>query len=95
KGDKPDAQVVDGQQRLTTLTILIAAFRALIPKELTDKLTKYLYQEGDPFEGTSNIYRLRLRERDAQFFNEYIQNESGIGKLQDLNVSKNSDSCKR
>lgn len=93
KGDKPDAQVVDGQQRLTTLTILIAAFRALIPKELTDKLTKYLYQEGDPFEGTSNIYRLRLRERDADFFNQYIQDECGIGKLQDLNVSKNSNSC--
>jgi uncharacterized protein with ParB-like and HNH nuclease domain len=24
KGDKPDAQVVDGQQRLSTLTILLA-----------------------------------------------------------------------
>ncbi|MBN3922637.1 DUF262 domain-containing HNH endonuclease family protein [Nostoc sp. NMS4] len=95
KRDKPDAQVVDGQQRLTTLTILIAVLRTLLPKEQTNHLTKYLYQEGDPFEGTCNIYRLRLRERDAQFFNEYIQDECGIGKLQDLNVSKKSDSCKK
>src|SRR5437667_10772583 len=30
KGDAPDAQVVDGQQRLTTLTMLLAALRSLL-----------------------------------------------------------------
>src|SRR2546428_1191342 len=30
KGDEPNAQVIDGQQRLTTLTMLLAALRSLI-----------------------------------------------------------------
>jgi uncharacterized protein with ParB-like and HNH nuclease domain len=94
KGDKSDAQVVDGQQRLTTLTILLAALRARVPREYIKKLTKYLYQEGDLFEGTHNIYRLTLRERDAQFFKECIQDEDGIDKLKELNAVNLSDSCK-
>lgn len=94
KGDKPDAQVVDGQQRLTTLTILLAALRTSFPKEDSYKLTKYLYQEGDWCEETSNIYRLTLRERDAQFFKENIQDEGGISKIKELRNVKLSDSRK-
>lgn len=94
KGDKPNSEVVDGQQRLTTSTILLAVLRLLVSKEHTNKLTKYLYQEGDWCEETSNIYRLTLRERDAQFFKEYIQDEGGISKLKELNTIKLSDSCK-
>src|SRR5438270_4783498 len=30
KGDEPNAQIIDGQQRLTTLTMLLAALRSLI-----------------------------------------------------------------
>ncbi|MBE9005747.1 DUF262 domain-containing protein [Fortiea sp. LEGE XX443] len=93
KGDKRDAQVVDGQQRLTTLTILLAALREFVSKEDKHKITKYLYQEDD-FEPENNIYRLTLRPRDAQFFKEYIQAESGIDKLKQLNNKQLSDSCK-
>ncbi|GAX35819.1 DUF262 domain-containing protein [Nodularia sp. NIES-3585] len=94
KGDKPDAQVVDGQQRLTTLTILLAALRMSFPKEEAYKLTKYLYQEEDLCEENSNIYRLTLRERDAQFFKENIQDEGGISKINELSTVKLSDSRK-
>jgi uncharacterized protein with ParB-like and HNH nuclease domain len=93
KGDKPDAQIVDGQQRLTTITILLAALRASVSKEYMHKITKYLYQEDD-FEPENNIYRLTLRPRDAQFFKEYIQAEAGINQLKQLNTNKLSDSCK-
>lgn len=39
KGDQPDAQVVDGQQRLTTLTILLAALRTFVDPQFADSLT--------------------------------------------------------
>ncbi|WP_414517959.1 DUF262 domain-containing protein [Nostoc sp. PCC 9305] len=93
KGDKRDAQVVDGQQRLTTLTILLAALRTSVSKEHIHILTKYLYEKDD-FDPCDNVYRLNLRERDAQFFKEYIQDEGGIEKLKNLHSAKLSDSRK-
>jgi uncharacterized protein with ParB-like and HNH nuclease domain len=69
---KPFAEVIDGQQRLTTLTILLAA----IATKLTDtreQFLKYICEPGNPFEGLSPKPRLALRERDNQFFAQYIQ----------------------
>jgi len=94
KGDKPDAQVVDGQQRLTTLTILLAALRTLVQPQYSTHLTKLLYEEGDLFLDTPNRYRLTLAKRDADFFKEYIQNEGGINNLKVLNSAALSDSQK-
>lgn len=94
KGDKPDAQVVDGQQRLTTLTILLAALRTLVQPQYGNNLTKLLYEEGDLILGTPNRYRLTLAKRDAEFFKEYIQHEGIISKLKDLNSATLSDSQK-
>ncbi|MBD2439876.1 DUF262 domain-containing protein [Nostoc sp. FACHB-110] len=93
KGDKPDAQIIDGQQRLTTLTILIAALRTYLSKDKKHIATKYLYQEDD-FDAENNIYRLTVRSRDEHFFKEYIQSELGIEKLKQLSNIKLSDSCK-
>ncbi len=46
KGDgSPSSQVVDGQQRLTTLTILLSAVRAVAPS-LESGITKRLCEEG-------------------------------------------------
>lgn len=84
---------MDGQQRLTTLTVLLAALRASVSKENIHILTKYLYQEDD-FDPNDNVYRLTVRERDAQFFKEYIQDEGGIDKLKNLHIAKLSDSRK-
>ena len=91
KGDDPDAQIVDGQQRLTTLTILLAVLRYLFPEYAAD-LTPFLYERGSAIIGTPNRYRLLLRERDAQFFQEYIQDENGIERLKTLNSASLSDS---
>ena len=94
KGDKSDAQVVDGQQRLSTLTILLAVLRTLVEKRYADALTKLLYEESDPFLGVPNRYRLTLAKRDEEFFQKYIQDEGGINKLKDLNSAALSDSQK-
>jgi len=92
KGDKPDAEVVDGQQRLTTLTILLAALRTLVPPEYANNLTTYLYQKEDLIAGNPNRYRLSLREQSQDFFNKYIQDKGAIDKLKDLVDVKLPDS---
>ena len=94
KGDKPDAQVVDGQQRLSTLTILLAALRTLVQPKYAIALTKLLYEESDPLLGVLNRYRLTLAKRDAEFFKEYIQDEGGISNLKDLQSNGLWDSRK-
>jgi len=93
KGDKPDAEIIDGQQRLTTLTILLAVLRASISdNELIRELTPYLYQKGGMFSQKPTLYRLSLRKRDEEFFKENIQDEGGIDKLKNLNSAEISDS---
>ncbi|HEY5864789.1 MAG TPA: DUF262 domain-containing HNH endonuclease family protein [Candidatus Tectomicrobia bacterium] len=98
KGEKPEADVVDGQQRLTTLTILLAALRTLVDGVLEPKyaraLTNFLYQEGDPIIRTVNRYRLKLRERDEEFFRQNVQDEKGLDKLLQLNNAQLTDSQK-
>src|SRR3984957_4499784 len=87
KGDSPEADVVDGQQRLTTLTLLLAAIRANIEVKLRGNITKRLYEEGDPLTGTTDRFRLTLRERDSEFFQQYVQKESGFGDLLKLETA--------
>src|SRR5947209_7225440 len=84
QGNEPLAEVIDGQQRLTTLTMLLAALRSFIKSEYVEGLTSFLCEKGNAITGTPKRYRLRLRERDAQFFQKYIQDEGGIEDLKNL-----------
>lgn len=86
KNDRdPKAMVVDGQQRLTTLTILFAALRAAweaanYPPGVKS-VTPFLYEEGDEMLGKATGYRFTAREEDATFFRQYIQEPGGIAQL--------------
>lgn len=91
KGDAPDSQVVDGQQRLTTFSILLAAIRALTPKEFATDLNTFIFEKGNAVKGTPNRYRLLLRERDKDFFQKYIQTEGGIEQFKELHEQKLPD----
>lgn len=78
----PATTVVDGQQRLTTLTLLLSAIRAKVSDENAHKgISSLIYEQGNIILNTSNHYRLTLRERDKDFFREYVQHEDGIEKL--------------
>jgi len=95
KNDRdPRAMVVDGQQRLTTLTILFAALRAVweaanYPPGVKS-VTPFLYEEGDEMLGKATGYRFTAREEDAVFFRQYIQEPGGIEKLA-VNTDKLQD----
>jgi len=94
KDGAPNSDVVDGQQRLTTLTILLSVMRTAITGKMSSGLTKYLYEEGDDIVGRPNHYRLKLRERDEMFFREKIQHEGGLDALFRLDNSQLSDTEK-
>lgn len=94
KREQPTAEVVDGQQRLSTLTILLAALRTLVEPSTANELTKLLYEKGAILLGISDVYRLTLGSKDQNFFKEYIQDEGGISKLQNLKSGDLSDSRK-
>jgi len=70
---KPHAEVIDGQQRLTTLTILLAALTHRASGQIRDAFHRYLCEPGNVLEGLAQKPRLTLRERDRAFFKRYVQ----------------------
>ncbi len=92
KGDSPDAQIIDGQQRLTTLAILLSVIRSKVGAKYAEGLTRLIKETGNPITGTPDRHRLTLRELDAQFFRQYVQDEAAIEKLLKLDRARLSDS---
>ena len=86
KNDRePKSSVVDGQQRLSTLTMLFAVLREAMPHETmphaADDITDFLYKKGKVSLGEKNEYRLTAREEDTDFFRANIQEPGGIAQL--------------
>lgn len=82
KPESARAQVVDGQQRLTTLTLLFAALRDTISSpEIRAALGNLLVEPGNPLEGLIEQPRLAVWEAHRQFFAQYV---TSPGSLQTL-----------
>lgn len=69
------AEVIDGQQRLTTLSILFSAMAdAFGDSECKSDCKAYLCEKGKALEGIEAKPRVFLRDADHPFFYKYIQN---------------------
>ena len=72
--NKPYADVIDGQQRLTTLSILFSVMANSFHTEAyRNNCKKYLQEEGNILEGIAAQPRIFLRDWDQDFFSKYIQ----------------------
>ena len=78
--DSPNADIVDGQQRITTLTILFCALRELCANDelLRNDLNKRVREESDSLTGVEGRFRLAVRKRDSDFFRSRVQTEGGL-----------------
>lgn len=72
--NKPYADVIDGQQRLTTLSILFSVMaNSFYTEAYRNNCKKYLQEEGNILEGIAAQPRIFLRDWDQDFFSKYIQ----------------------
>ncbi|MBM6699505.1 DUF262 domain-containing protein [Bifidobacterium pullorum subsp. saeculare] len=84
RGHGSQYQVIDGQQRLVSLSIVFAALRDLEDDpELAAGLNALLLEQGDKLRGIVAEPRLTLRDRDAAFFRSSVQ-EGSLEALFDL-----------
>lgn len=85
KGNSPASEVIDGQQRLTTLTILLAVLRDLTANsQLRQAINELIVQPSDIILGRQEEPRLRLRKSDADFFATRVQTLGSINGLLSL-----------
>ncbi len=82
---RPKAEVIDGQQRLTTLTILLSCIASIFKDgSAKDKLKNYILEGGHEFEGREEKPRLTIRDKDNNFFRKYVQSLA-CKELQEVN----------
>lgn len=83
-------QVVDGQQRLTTLTILAAVLRDIAEdKNEKDALGAAVYIEPNQFLAQTEAVRVRAHEADRTYFRESIQLPGATAKREPCDTARN------
>ena len=89
-------QVIDGQQRLISLSIIISVLRELEDDpELIESLNDLIVEPGDKLRGIKAEPRLKLRGRDTNFFRMYVQEGDleGLFDLRDNDIESHAPSA--
>ncbi|MFP1602968.1 DUF262 domain-containing protein [Microbacterium sp. 2216-1] len=73
--------VIDGQQRLTTLTLLFSVLRELSAGPIAHELATLVMEPGSALAGIPARPRLDLRKQDAAFFRKYVQETGRMHEL--------------
>ena len=82
------SEIIDGQQRLTTLTILFCVLREIEgDADAKNDLDKYVIAQGNRVAHIASKPRLQLRERDKKFFSDKVQAKGQLEKF--LHASQN------
>ncbi|MHC8510143.1 MAG: DUF262 domain-containing protein [Rhodospirillales bacterium] len=90
------AEVIDGQQRLTTLTILFCILRELSETgESKSDIDTYVCERGSRISGSKDRFRLSLRNRDNDFFRGHVQAPGNLQKFLERGDANLTDSQKR
>ena len=92
RGEDPASDVVDGQQRLTTLTMLLCVLRELTEGAWPMSLDDRIRQRADVVTARPEVVRLRLRERDQDFFRAHIQTQGAMDRMLAGNLTTSTDS---
>ena len=85
----PESKIVEGQQRLITLTLLLSALKETIEdRAIAEDLTPFLYARGNKVLGTSNRNRLVMPDPDRDYFETHIIEAGGLMKAAKLILSR-------
>lgn len=84
--NKPLSYVIDGQQRLTSLTIFLSVVASVLDDiDARSEIESYLSEPGKQFTGLKPQPRLFLRPKEKDFFRYYIQ-EVRVEELLELKL---------
>lgn len=89
-------ELIDGQQRLTTLTMLLCVARDLATDNRDkDRLDEYVAQRANKYAGTTESSRILVRERDRKVFEEWVLKPNGTSTVTKESAKGQSDSQQR
>lgn len=84
--------VIDGQQRLTSIIMLIATIRDLISNEqYKNVLSTLIYQKPNELMGIKESIRVKVRGKELDFFKKYILTDGGTISAEDMEKSEISE----
>lgn len=87
--------VIDGQQRLTSIIMLIATIRDMVSSDEYKKvLGSLIYQKANELMGIKESIRVKVRGKESEFFKEYVLTEGGTTLIANLDEEDLSESKK-